>query len=43
MPGLDVLITGFQPGNAAKDIADTVVSSRHADFAAWLKGLTEQT
>ncbi|QDQ15349.1 NAD(P)-dependent oxidoreductase [Streptomyces spectabilis] len=24
LPGLDVLISGFQPGNAAKDIADTV-------------------
>ncbi|GAA3278337.1 NAD(P)-dependent oxidoreductase [Streptomyces lavendulae] len=27
IPGLDVLISGFQPGNAAKDIADTVASS----------------
>ncbi|WP_327350657.1 NAD(P)-dependent oxidoreductase [Streptomyces sp. NBC_01304] len=27
IPGLDVLISGFQPGNAAKDIADTVVRS----------------
>ncbi|MFD7560846.1 NAD(P)-dependent oxidoreductase [Streptomyces sp. NPDC059835] len=27
LPGLDVLISGFQPGNAAKDIADTVVRS----------------
>ncbi|MFI8929467.1 NAD(P)-dependent oxidoreductase [Streptomyces sp. NPDC053474] len=24
LPGLDVLISGFQPGNAAKDLADTV-------------------
>jgi putative NADH-flavin reductase len=24
LPGLDVLISGFQPGNAAKDFADTV-------------------
>ncbi|MEI5102577.1 NAD(P)H-binding protein [Streptomyces sp. PmtG] len=24
LPGLDVLISGFQPGNAAKDMADTV-------------------
>jgi len=24
LPGLDVLVSGFQPGNAAKDIADTV-------------------
>ncbi|MFI9307477.1 NAD(P)-dependent oxidoreductase [Streptomyces triculaminicus] len=24
LPGLDVLISGFQPGNAARDIADTV-------------------
>ncbi|MFG2288166.1 NAD(P)-dependent oxidoreductase [Streptomyces sp. NPDC048595] len=24
LPGLDVLISGFQPGNAAQDIADTV-------------------
>jgi uncharacterized protein len=27
LPGLDVLISGFQPGNAAKDIADTVARS----------------
>ncbi|MFE2246205.1 NAD(P)-dependent oxidoreductase [Streptomyces lavendulae] len=27
IPGLDVLISGFQPGNAAKDIADTVARS----------------
>ncbi|MGI5405066.1 NAD(P)-dependent oxidoreductase [Streptomyces sp. CA-135486] len=27
IPGLDVLISGFQPGNAARDIADTVVRS----------------
>jgi uncharacterized protein len=27
LPGLDVLISGFQPGNAAKDIADTVALS----------------
>ncbi|MER7405498.1 hypothetical protein ABT373_24170 [Streptomyces sp. NPDC000070] len=24
LPGPDVLISGFQPGNAAKDLADTV-------------------
>src|SRR6059058_856210 len=24
LPGLDVLISGFQPGNAAKDFEDTV-------------------
>jgi uncharacterized protein len=27
LPGLDVLISGFQPGNAARDIADTVARS----------------
>ncbi|WP_328499651.1 NAD(P)H-binding protein [Streptomyces sp. NBC_00457] len=27
IPGLDVLISGFQPGNAAQDIADTVARS----------------
>ncbi|MFE4964420.1 NAD(P)-dependent oxidoreductase [Streptomyces sp. NPDC056660] len=27
IPGLDVLISGFQPGNATKDIADTVARS----------------
>ncbi|MEU0429990.1 NAD(P)H-binding protein [Streptomyces canus] len=27
IPGLDVLISGFQPGNAAKDFADTVARS----------------
>ncbi|MFJ6897447.1 hypothetical protein [Streptomyces hokutonensis] len=27
IPGLDVLISGFRPGNAAKDIDDTVVCS----------------
>lgn len=27
IPGLDVLISGFQPGNGAKDIADTVARS----------------
>ncbi|MFE9566044.1 NAD(P)-dependent oxidoreductase [Streptomyces sp. NPDC006487] len=27
IPGLDVLISGFQPGNAARDIADTVARS----------------
>ncbi|MFI0716306.1 NAD(P)-dependent oxidoreductase [Streptomyces inhibens] len=27
LPGLDVLISGFQPGNGAKDIADTVQRS----------------
>ncbi|WP_327418963.1 NAD(P)-dependent oxidoreductase [Streptomyces sp. NBC_01233] len=27
IPGLDVLISGFQPGNAARDIADTVALS----------------
>ncbi|MEV4163564.1 NAD(P)-dependent oxidoreductase [Nonomuraea dietziae] len=27
LPGLDVLISGFQPGNAAKDFADTVARS----------------
>jgi len=27
IPGLDVLISGFQPGNAAEDIADTVARS----------------
>ncbi|MEV4452751.1 MULTISPECIES: NAD(P)-dependent oxidoreductase [Streptomyces] len=27
IPGLDVLISGFQPGNAAKDMADTVARS----------------
>ncbi|MFE6775478.1 NAD(P)-dependent oxidoreductase [Streptomyces sp. NPDC057702] len=27
LPGLDVLISGFQPGNAANDIADTVERS----------------
>lgn len=27
LPGLDVLISGFQPGNAARDIADTVQRS----------------
>ncbi|MCI3934964.1 NAD(P)-dependent oxidoreductase [Streptomyces sp. AN091965] len=27
LPGLDVLISGFQPGNAAKDLADTVQRS----------------
>ncbi|WP_327721685.1 NAD(P)H-binding protein [Streptomyces sp. NBC_00490] len=27
IPGLDVLISGFQPGNAANDIADTVARS----------------
>ncbi|WP_131769991.1 NAD(P)-dependent oxidoreductase [Candidatus Protofrankia californiensis] len=27
IPGLDVLISGFQPGNAAKDLADTVKRS----------------
>ncbi|MFD5318930.1 NAD(P)-dependent oxidoreductase [Streptomyces sp. NPDC127098] len=27
LPGLDVLISGFQPGNAAKDFADTVERS----------------
>ncbi|MFD9408730.1 NAD(P)-dependent oxidoreductase [Streptomyces sp. NPDC059989] len=27
IPGLDVLISGYQPGNAAKDIADTVARS----------------
>lgn len=27
IPGLDVLISGFQPGNAAKDIADTIARS----------------
>ncbi|WP_328907912.1 NAD(P)H-binding protein [Streptomyces sp. NBC_00234] len=27
LPGLDVLISAFQPGNAAKDIADTVTRS----------------
>ncbi|MFF3212831.1 NAD(P)-dependent oxidoreductase [Streptomyces sp. NPDC002886] len=27
IPGLDVLISGFQPGNAAKDIADSVARS----------------
>jgi putative NADH-flavin reductase len=27
LPGLDVLISGFQPGNAARDFADTVVRS----------------
>ncbi|MFC3999082.1 NAD(P)-dependent oxidoreductase [Nocardiopsis sediminis] len=27
LPGLDVLISGFQPGNAAKDITDTVQRS----------------
>lgn len=27
IPGLDVLISGFQPGNAATDIADTVARS----------------
>lgn len=27
IPGLDVLISAFQPGNAAKDIADTVARS----------------
>jgi uncharacterized protein len=27
LPGLDVLISGFQPGNAAKDFADTVTRS----------------
>ncbi|WP_328868796.1 NAD(P)H-binding protein [Streptomyces sp. NBC_00287] len=27
LPGLDVLISAFQPGNAAKDIADTVARS----------------
>jgi putative NADH-flavin reductase len=27
IPGLDVLISGFQPGNAAKDLADTVARS----------------
>ncbi|NBE52206.1 NAD(P)-dependent oxidoreductase [Streptomyces boluensis] len=27
VPGLDVLISGFQPGNAAKDFADTVERS----------------
>src|SRR2546421_111813 len=24
LPGLDVLISGFQPGNAAKDFAETI-------------------
>ncbi|MBB5121654.1 epimerase [Streptomyces eurocidicus] len=27
LPGLDVLISGFQPGNAAKDLADTLERS----------------
>ncbi|MEU8438161.1 NAD(P)H-binding protein [Streptomyces sp. NPDC029216] len=27
LPGLDVLISGFQPGNAARDLADTVERS----------------
>ncbi|MFH8368446.1 NAD(P)-dependent oxidoreductase [Streptomyces sp. NPDC018031] len=27
LPGLDVLISGFQPGNGARDIADTVTRS----------------
>ncbi|KPC62550.1 NAD(P)-dependent oxidoreductase [Streptomyces chattanoogensis] len=27
LPGLDVLISGFQPGNAAKDFSDTVARS----------------
>ncbi|MCX0247402.1 NAD(P)-dependent oxidoreductase [Streptomyces drozdowiczii] len=27
LPGMDVLISGFQPGNAAKDMADTVTRS----------------
>jgi putative NADH-flavin reductase len=27
IPGLDVLISGFQPGNAVKDVADTVARS----------------
>ncbi|MEV8324370.1 NAD(P)H-binding protein [Kitasatospora sp. NPDC056731] len=27
LPGLDVLISGFQPGNGAKDIADTIQRS----------------
>ncbi|WP_406290630.1 NAD(P)-dependent oxidoreductase [Embleya sp. NBC_00896] len=27
LPGLDVLISGFQPGNAANDIADTIARS----------------
>jgi putative NADH-flavin reductase len=27
LPGLDVLISGFQPGNAARDFADTVARS----------------
>lgn len=27
LPGLDVLISGFQPGNAAKDLADTLARS----------------
>ncbi|MGW6706241.1 NAD(P)-dependent oxidoreductase [Streptomyces sp. NPDC054956] len=27
LPGLDVLISGFQPGNAARDITDTVARS----------------
>ncbi|MCX5192442.1 NAD(P)H-binding protein [Streptomyces sp. NBC_00249] len=27
LPGLDVLVSGFQPGNAARDLADTVARS----------------
>ncbi|OKJ73194.1 NAD(P)-dependent oxidoreductase [Streptomyces sp. CB02460] len=34
LPGMDVLISGFQPGNAAKDMADTVTRSI-ADPAAY--------
>jgi hypothetical protein len=39
LPGLDVLISGFQPGNAAKDIADTVARSI-ADPAVYARAAT---
>jgi putative NADH-flavin reductase len=39
LPGLDVLISGFQPGNAARDFSDTVARSI-ADPAVYARAAT---
>src|SRR6266566_2267791 len=39
LPGLDVLISGFGPGNAAKDVADSLARSI-ADPTAYARAAT---